>query len=214
MKLLIFAGQTLTAAQVHRILPHAEVRPPIERGDAHRALAEGANVLGVVDGAFLDDAAVTTTELVDAMRVGVRVFGSSGVGAIRAAELDHLGMTGCGLIYERIKSGPYFRDDALGLVGVSLIELDLTLARLVLQKKVPAALAREILAHGAALHFSKRTFEQLLGTFRAGDSKAAKACALIEKHLVRQKTLDGQALLITVRDALATTARANLLLRG
>ncbi len=41
------------------------------------------------------------------MKKGVKVYGSSSMGALRASELDEFGMVGVGRIYECYRSGPH-----------------------------------------------------------------------------------------------------------
>src|SRR5262245_29975157 len=113
MKIKIYSGVSLSVPQIHKVLPKADVAPPVKRGDLHRDLGAGVQVIGIVDGEFLQSLAVSPTEIVDAMRVGIRVFGAGSIGALRAAELDVLGMVGCGRIYEQIRGNRYFRDDYL-----------------------------------------------------------------------------------------------------
>jgi len=223
MNIIIFAGESLTPAQVRRSLPQAKLAPPVRRGDLHRALVDGVQLVGIVDGVFLLDLVVSPTEILDAMRVGVRVFGAGGVGAMRAAELDRLGMTGCGRIYERIRDEPYFRDDHLGLVGasavrgaVAMVDLEATVARLVSRRLVPAKVGAALLRRFQALHFSERSFARLLDSLPGGKPGAAlrAAAGMLHKHHISQKTLDGQQMLTEIRDELARVARGNRMING
>ena len=58
--------------------------------------------------------AVSPTDVMDALRCGLRVYGASSMGALRAVELAPYGMIGHGSIYEHVLHTPYFRDDYLG----------------------------------------------------------------------------------------------------
>ena len=55
-------------------------------------------------------------EILSALRDGVRVIGASSMGALRAAELDTLGMEGVGKIYRLYRDGVLTSDDEVALV--------------------------------------------------------------------------------------------------
>ncbi len=103
----------LTAAE--KILP-AEYRPPAKRGDLLAAVHDGATIIGLIDGVFHQESAVAHREILTAIKKGVRVVGASSMGALRAAEMDTLGMVGIGEIYRMYKSGELESDDEVALV--------------------------------------------------------------------------------------------------
>ncbi len=110
----VYAKLTLAEADVLARLPTAVVAPPIQRGDLPRDVHEGVGVVVIVDGRFHQSLAVSPTEVVDAMRAGLRVYGCSSMGALRAAELHRFGMRGHGRVFEHICTTPGFRDDFVG----------------------------------------------------------------------------------------------------
>ena len=112
----IYCGLSLQKGDVKRWLKGAEVAPPVRRGDIPADVKAGIQVIGIVDGGFEHSLAVSPGEILDALRSGVRVHGSSSMGALRAVELSDHGMKGHGEIYEWIRSEPRFRDDFLGQV--------------------------------------------------------------------------------------------------
>ena len=114
VKIKVYAGLSVSKEEVVSILPQAEVARPVKRGDTLFDIRHGINVIAIIDGRFQDVLAVSSTELMDCMRCGIRVYGSSSMGALRAAELSPYGMIGVGDIYEYIRNTPYFRDDLLG----------------------------------------------------------------------------------------------------
>ncbi len=111
--IVIFAGISLQSDAL-KALPGAELLPPIARGELGEAFDRGARMFGIVDGVFDQTKAVAPSEILEIMRVGGRVLGSSSMGAMRAAELDRHGMIGVGRIYELVRRSPAFRDDWLG----------------------------------------------------------------------------------------------------
>jgi hypothetical protein len=70
----------------------------------------------IIDGKFHQDLAVTPDEIMDAMRCGVKIYGASSMGALRASELYAFGMVGHGLVFEYIKRNGEFRDDFVAQV--------------------------------------------------------------------------------------------------
>lgn len=123
---IVFLGPSLEREAAEAILP-AEYRPPAKRGDLIRAADEGAEIIGLIDGVFHQESAVAHREILAAIKKGVKVVGASSMGALRAAEMDTLGMTGIGEIYRMYKSGELISDDEVALVfdpetGFSLSE--------------------------------------------------------------------------------------------
>ncbi len=125
-RIIVFLGPSLDRESAEKILP-ADYRPPAKRGDLLRAVEDGAAIIGLIDGVFHQESAVAHREILTAMKKGVRVIGASSMGALRAAEMDTLGMTGIGEVYRMYKSGELESDDEVALVfdpvsGYSLSE--------------------------------------------------------------------------------------------
>src|SRR5512145_1047332 len=123
---IVFLGPSLERETAEEILA-AEYRPPAKRGDLLRAVEDGAEIIGLIDGVFHQESAVAHREILTAIKKGVRVVGSSSMGALRAAEMDTLGMTGIGEVYRLYRSGELVTDDEVALVfdpetGLSLSE--------------------------------------------------------------------------------------------
>jgi hypothetical protein len=124
--IIVFLGPSLDRAEAESILP-ASYRPPAARGDMTRAVEEGATIICLIDGVFHQESAVAHREILYAIRNGVRVIGASSMGALRAAELDVLGMVGIGEVYRQYREGLLESDDEVALVfdpsmGMSLSE--------------------------------------------------------------------------------------------
>src|SRR5208337_4188686 len=114
-KIIVFLGPSLDQASAAKILA-AEYRPPAKRGDILAAVADGADIIGLIDGVFHQDCAVAHREILVAVKAGITVVGASSMGALRAAEMDTLGMTGIGRIYHMYKDGTITSDDEVALV--------------------------------------------------------------------------------------------------
>jgi hypothetical protein len=113
----VFVGAGLTDADYRDIdTDTIDLFPPIRRGDLGRATADGYDVIAIIDGEFYHTLAVSPKEILVALRYGRRVLGGSSMGALRAAEMDVLGMEGVGQIYNWYRRGVVTRDDDVALM--------------------------------------------------------------------------------------------------
>jgi hypothetical protein len=114
-KFFIFTGPTLSAEIAGETLD-AVYLPPVCQGDIYTAVRERPLAIGIIDGYFERVPAVWHKEILWAMSKGVHIFGSSSMGALRAAELHQFGMIGVGKIFEAYRDGTIEDDDEVVLV--------------------------------------------------------------------------------------------------
>jgi hypothetical protein len=101
----IFVGPTLSVEDARAVL-NAVYLPPVASGDLDDAIRRyDPQIIGIIDGVVEPAPAVRHREILYALSEGVHVFGASGVGALRAAELHAFGMIGVGRIFEDYLSG-------------------------------------------------------------------------------------------------------------
>src|SRR5688500_3968206 len=100
MRLTLYAGPTLGGLSSADLPSDVDLRPPARRGafDAISLDPVDQCAVALVDGIFGTVPAVAHREIIRAMRLGIAVWGLSSLGAIRAAELDHVGMRGYGRV--------------------------------------------------------------------------------------------------------------------
>ncbi|KAF5066862.1 TfuA-like protein [anaerobic digester metagenome] len=113
MRPVVFLGPSLPLSEAQDILD-ADYRPPVKRGDVLHL--EGAEVVGIIDGVFLQSCSVGHREILSLLNRKVRVIGGGSMGALRAAEMGHYGMTGVGRIFRMYASGEVQGDDEVALV--------------------------------------------------------------------------------------------------
>src|SRR5262245_27105209 len=118
---VMYAGPTLRRALASANKPRLDeltVVPPVERGDIARLVNNSPpGVLVIVDGYFhLRNLSVSHLEIRTALKLGWTVWGLSSMGAIRAAEMHHVGVHGFGDVFARYRDDDDFRDDEVALL--------------------------------------------------------------------------------------------------
>jgi hypothetical protein len=204
-RIIVFLGPSLEQNVAEGILP-AEYRPPAKRGDLLRAVQDGATVIGLIDGVFHQESAVAHREILAAIKKGVRVVGASSMGALRAAEMDTLGMTGIGEVYRMYKNGELISDDEVALVfdpetGLSLSEplvnIRFTLMEAEHQNIISAQDHAALLAAAQSVFYPQRTYTKVVGVARDVVALPVRERFLswVREHAVDQKRKDAVAAL-------------------
>ena len=208
-KIIVFLGPSLEQTAAEKILS-AEYRPPAKRGDLLAAVHDGATITGLVDGVFHQESAVAHREILTAIKKGVRVVGASSMGALRAAEMDTLGMVGIGAIYQMYKTGELESDDEVALVfdpssGLALseplINIRFTLKRAREEGIIDAAAHDALLSSARSVFYPQRTYRMIVS--QAGDTIDAKTrerfLVWVETGQCDQKREDAVAALEYIR---------------
>jgi hypothetical protein len=117
MSIAIFLGPTLPVATARGIV-EATYLPPVARGEVAALLLqpEPPRAIGLIDGVCAPGPAVWHKEVLFALSQGVRVFGSAGIGALRAAELHTFGMEGVGRIFAAYRDGVWEDDEEIAVI--------------------------------------------------------------------------------------------------
>jgi hypothetical protein len=215
-RIIVFLGPSLEREAAEEILP-AEYRPPAKRGDLLRAAEEGAAIIGLIDGVFHQESAVAHREILAAVKKGVRVVGASSMGALRAAEMDTLGMTGIGEVYRMFKSGELISDDEVALVfdpetGLSLSEPLVNIRFTLKQADSEGILNGEdhaaLLAAARSIFYPQRTYPKIVSVAGGSldPSTAQQFLTWAKDHAVDRKRLDAIAALEYMRDLFAQSS--------
>jgi len=216
----VYAGLSLSAAEVAARLPDCEASGPVARGDVAADCRRATNVVVIIDGKFQQSLAVSAAEIMDALRAGVRVYGAASMGALRAAELHPYGMTGHGAIYEQVVGQRWFRDD---LLGQAFFEPTLESASVpyvnyhfgLLAQQARGALREgevELLAEiGRGIHFALRDRSALVQALERQDPPRKEALVAAATAALQhdQKRLDAIGLLERVAADLQRVAELN-----
>src|ERR1700758_4067113 len=100
-KVLVYLGPSLPLDKARAILPDAIYRPPAKQGDILSDVVNfSPSYIILIDGEFAQNLSPWHKEIVSAIQYpGVKgVYGASSMGALRASELDFIGMVGIGQI--------------------------------------------------------------------------------------------------------------------
>jgi hypothetical protein len=215
MKAVIFLGPSLPVDEARKVLGDAIYLPPARQSDLLSAATRyRPDVIGLVDGEFGQALSVWHKEILFALERGIRVFGASSMGALRAAETDVYGMVGVGEVYRMYASGEINDDDEVALAhgldevgyrGLSepMVNIRATFRRALAEAVVTQPEHDALVAEAKAMFFPERTFPRILrAAGQAGMEPATleRVKAWVKTGYVDQKRQDAVLLLETIRD--------------
>lgn len=170
---IIFLGPSLSLQKAREILPEADYRPPVKKGDLLK-ISISVNrkmVVGIIDGYFLLDYPPPPIEVYHLLiKDSVTVIGGSSLGALRAVELEKFGMIGIGKIFQLYKTKKLFADDEVAvtfsedntLQSEAMIDIRYNLAR-AFRKGIIKNETKEILAKiSKNLYFPYRRYPDII----------------------------------------------------
>ena len=221
-RISVYSGLTLTSQEVTAILPEAIARPPVKQFDLLADIREGFHVVVIVDGVFHHSPAVSPSEIMDALRRGMLVYGCSSMGALRAAELYPYGMRGVGEIFEWSRQDPGFRDDFPaqtfssedGIIvprSVPYVDFVFGVRRLLEQRRLSSAEARFLERTFREMYYPDRSLPALVAALSKTRPKLIPA-ARLALSMPSQKRADAIATLKRVKEDLKKLARLNEML--
>jgi hypothetical protein len=115
-QVVVFLGPSLPQGEARAILPDADFRPPVRRSSLKPLLENPPAAIGIVDGEFYQSLAISPKEILPFLDRGVKVFGASSMGALRAVELRHEGMKGIGRVYDMYVKEELNSDDEVAMM--------------------------------------------------------------------------------------------------
>ena len=185
VKIIIYTGLSLPFDEAKEILDsHDDIeviyKRPIKRGDLSLALKENPNIIAIIDGVFHQNSAVGHKEILNVMKNGVEVYGASSMGALRASELDSLGMVGVGYCYKQYASGNVDSDDevavmldseSLEALSVPLISMRYVFDNAVAENIISESEKDELLDIAKKTFYPKRNYSQTLAESSLDNNK-------------------------------------------
>ena len=217
----IFIGPTLSVEQAQKYL-NATYLPPVKYGDVYRITElYQPDIIGIIDGYFNQVPAVWHKEILWAIDQGITIFGASSMGALRAAELDQLGMIGCGKIYQAYQAGvlPPFIDESfedddevavihgpaeLGYQQASeaMVNIRITLVKAQQQNIIDNQELKLLTTIAKSLFYPQRNYQNILKTAEQQDIETKKLDQLtqwLEENKIDQKQLDAITMLNEIK---------------
>lgn len=175
MKVYVYTGPTISHQQGKSLLSSAHFLPPVKHGDVLDAINEDVECIAIIDGYYDNVPACRHKEILQALKAGVRVVGSSSMGAMRAAELDIYGMEGIGAIYQMYKQQVIDGDDEVAIkhapenegfktLNVALVNLRYNLKKMTEANLITNSEANQIIHAGKEMYFGMRTLKRILET--------------------------------------------------
>lgn len=172
MRIAAFLGPTLDRRVAESLLPGTIWLPPASMGDVYAVARDRPWGIAIIDGAFDRVPAVWHKEILWAMARGVHVFGSSSMGALRAAELETFGMVGIGGVFKAFRSGDLTDDDEVAIVhgpsemgyvagSEAMVNMRATLAAAAEVGVISAVTRERLVTRAKATHYAERTWERL-----------------------------------------------------
>ncbi|MBR5954129.1 MAG: TfuA-related McrA-glycine thioamidation protein [Methanobrevibacter sp.] len=188
VKVIIYTGLSLPFDEARQILDsHDDVeviyKRPIKRGDLGHDIKENPDIIGIIDGVFHQNSSVGHKEILNVINKGVTVVGSSSMGALRASELDTLGMTGIGYVYEQYATGNVASDDdvavmldseTLEALSEPLINMDYVFTNAASENIITQDEKDELIRIAKSTFYPKRNYSQTLNESDLDDDKKSE----------------------------------------
>jgi len=203
---IVFVGPTLSRTEAESILT-ARYLPPARQSDILSVVSKlDPKVICLIDGEFGQSLSVWHKEILFALEKGVKVFGASSMGALRAAETWKFGMIGVGRIFEQYRDSLLTDDDdvaltyapaELGFINITLplVNIQATLERAVACGLVTNVLSRKVEETSKRLHFSARDISTICARGKLSALEAKIVETLFAENYVDQKKIDAISLL-------------------
>lgn len=181
-KIIVYLGLSIQEEEARGILD-ADYRSPVKRGDILKAISEKPDIIGIIDGVFHHSPAVAHKEIMKALKMGITVVGGSSMGALRASELDDLGMVGIGYVYKQYRSGAITSDDDVALSFDPVNKVPISEALVNVDYKLDLAVKEGIITeedkdyvHNIAkeIYYPKRSLQNIFSKVEMEDKKKTK----------------------------------------
>ena len=172
MKVYVFTGPSLAPIVARRHWAGPVYLPPAAQGDVYRIARRKPWGIGIVDGLFERVPAVWHKEILWALSQGIHVYGSAGMGALRAAELATFGMVGVGTIFEDYAKAAIEDDDEVMRIhrgaaknyepnSEAMVNIRNTLAKAVREGIIRKSTEEQLARIGKALFYPQRTNDRI-----------------------------------------------------
>ena len=220
-KIIVYTGLSLPFDEAKEILDSTDdveviYKKPIQRGDLGPALRQSPDIIAIIDGVFHQNSAVGHKEILNVINSGVKVYGASSMGALRASELDSLGMIGIGYVYKQYSTGEVDSDDdvavmldseTLEALSEPLINMRYVFTNAVCENIISEDEKNELLDIAKGTYYPKRSYSQTLSQSNLDDEKKDLLIDFIRTSPDIKKE-DAKELLKTIKNELMNIDQA------
>ena len=188
--IIIFTGPSLPSNDAKKILK-ADYRGPVGRDDIIKALKDKPDIIGIIDGVFHQQPAVSHKELLKALKSGITIVGGASMGALRASELDDFGMIGVGRVYEAYKNGDIESDDDVAVafnpetmeqLSEALVNITNNFQKAYIKGLISKSELENLLKIAKSIYYPKRTYEQILNYSNISFQKKTSLKSFLDKE--------------------------------
>ena len=215
-KIIVYTGLSIPFDEAKEILDSTDnveviYKRPIQRGDLGQALKQHPDIIGIIDGVFHQNSAVGHKEILNVIKNGVKVYGASSMGALRASELDTLGMTGVGYVYTQYATGEVDSDDdvavmldseSLESLSVPLINMKYVFTSAVSENIITEEEKDELLKVAKKTYYPQRNYGQTLSESDLDNDKKSELIDFIRTSPDIKKE-DAKELLETIKNEIS-----------
>lgn len=207
-RIIVFTGPSLPEREAKKIL-NADYRPPVGRGDILKALNDNPEIIGIIDGVFHQQPAVSHREILKALQWGITMVGGASMGALRASELDDFGMIGVGKVYKAYKTGEIESDDdvavvfnpeTMELLSEALVSMSFNFNKARERGLISETEFRKLIEQGKTIYYPKRNYNKVLAESGIDQDKIIILKEFLDREAIDIKRKDAIAVLNYIRD--------------
>jgi hypothetical protein len=203
----IFTGPTINHADAVKIFPAGIYHDPISQGDIPKLIKNyNVKAVAIIDGFFEGVPSVWHKEILHALSENIFVFGSSSMGALRAAELHDFGMVGTGEIFNLYYNKIIEDDDEVAVLhgpkeigyhpfSEAMVNIRATLKKAIDFQIINYEDACKIIYNAKELFYKKRNYHEIIKKVDISSEKKEKFIHWVEIEKVDQKRKDAEQLL-------------------
>jgi hypothetical protein len=207
-RIIIFTGPSLGHEEAKKIL-NGDYRPPVGRGDVTKAIKDHPIIIGIIDGVFHQQPAVSHREIMDALDKGIIVVGGASMGALRSAELEDMGMIGVGRVFKAYKDGLVESDDDVAVVfepstneqlSEALVSMKYNFDRAAQEGIISSEESDQLYQVAKSIYYPKRTYNLVFKNSSLEDAKITKLKRFLDEEAIDIKKQDAKEVLNYIRN--------------
>ncbi|NYB51315.1 MAG: TfuA-related McrA-glycine thioamidation protein [Methanobacteriaceae archaeon] len=207
-RVVVFIGPSLPLDDARKILD-ADYRSPVARGDIEALLTDPPHIIGIIDGVFHQQPAVSHREILKALKYGITVVGGSSMGALRSAELDSAGMIGMGTVYQMYRDGKIESDDEVAIVfnpethellSEALVSMSYNFQMAENEGIITADDYKKLYETAKNIYYPQRTYPRVFKSSGLPENKILKLKSFLDKNGIDIKTEDARKVLKYIKN--------------